>query len=140
MPKVTVTAPIFDNRLIKLGLLKELKNKKYTIFARSIYLQGLFFKNPEQLPNNLEIAGDALLKLINITKKYDLDIANLALLYVRDILEVDSIVIRHENFDQISENLNILKLKPLSRVIRAEILEKFSDLSEKIINPSLWNR
>ena len=65
---IQVPINIFDNRLTKLGLLKELKNKKYTIFDRSIYLQGLFFKNPEQLPNNLEIARDALLKLINITK------------------------------------------------------------------------
>jgi len=131
---------IFDHRFIKTGLLKKLKDHNYTIFARSIYLQGLIFKSPETLPKNLEIAREILMRLHKLCNEYNIDIAKLALLFVRDIPEIDSLVIGAEKVEQVADNLNIIKDDPLDHNLRKQIFEEFSDISEKVINPSLWNK
>jgi len=131
---------IFDHRLIKTGILKKLKDNNYTIFARSIYLQGLFFKLPEALPKNLENAKDLLLRLYKLSSEYNIDIAKLALLFIRDIPEIDSLIIGAEKVEQVADNLKIILEDPLDRDLRQQIYEEFSDISEKIINPSLWTK
>lgn len=137
---IQVPINMFDHRLIKTGLLKKLKEKKYTIFARSIYLQGLFFKSTKNLPRNLEIAKNFLLRLQRLSTEHKIDIAKLALLFIRDRPEIDSIIIGAEKVEQVADNINILKEKPLDHDLQQQIFEEFSDISEKIINPSLWNK
>jgi aryl-alcohol dehydrogenase-like predicted oxidoreductase len=137
---IQVPINIFDHRLIKTGLLRKLKSKKYIIFARSIYLQGLFFITPEKLPKYLESAKKPLFKLKNLINEFNIDIAKLALLFVRDIPEIDSMVIGAEKIDQVAKNLEILNELPLTHEINKVIFEEFTDISEKIINPSLWNK
>lgn len=131
---------IFDHRLIKSGLLKKLNKYGYSIFARSIYLQGLFFLSPEKLPDYLKIAKQPLIKLRDLAKEYRIDIAKLAFLYVRDLPEITSLVIGAENINQLANNLKYLDEKPLSSELSKIIIEEFSDQSDKIINPSLWNK
>ncbi len=136
---IQIPINIFDKRLIESGLLKKLKDQNYIIFARSIYLQGLFFKSPKNLPKYLNIAETPLSKLQKMSNKYNIDIAKIALLFIRDIPEIDSLVIGVEKVEQLADNINILKEEPLDPNLRQEIFEEFSDLPEKIINPSMWN-
>ncbi len=135
---IQIPINIFDQRLIKTGLLEKLKKKEYIIFARSIYLQGLFFIPPEKLPKNLKNAEKPLLKIKNLSNEYNIEIAKLAFLFIRNLPEISSLVIGVENLEQIKENINFLREKPLSGELFERIYEEFSDLSEKIINPSLW--
>ncbi len=137
---IQVPINIFDIRLIESGLLKKLKDHNYIIFARSIYLQGLFFKSLKILPKYLKIAEAPLLALQKMSIKYNIDIANIALLFIRDISEIDSLIIGAEKVEQVADNLNILKEKPLDQNLRQQIFEEFSGMSKKIINPSLWNK
>ncbi len=137
---IQIPINIFDQRLIRNGLLKELKKRGYIIFARSIYLQGLFFISPEKLPKNLKIAKKPLLKLQTIIKEYDIDIDKLTFLFVRDLPEISSLVIGTEKVKQVERNIKILKEQPLLNDIRNRIMEEFSEISERIINPSLWNK
>lgn len=136
---IQVPINIFDRRMITTKLLKKLKQKNYIIFARSIYLQGLFFIPPEKLPKHLEMAKEYLVKLGNIANEYNIDIAKLALLFVRDLPEIDSLVIGAEKVEQLKDNLNIINEDPLDDDLRQLIMEEFSEIPEKIINPSLWN-
>ena len=138
---IQIPINLFNHYMIKTGLLKELKKRGYIIFARSIYLQGLFFIPLEKLPKNLEIAKEPLKKLRNLIKEYpQIDIAKLALLFVRDMPEITSMVIGVEKVEQIAYNIKLLKEEPLPNKIREEILDEFSELSEEIINPSYWNK
>lgn len=130
---------IFDHRLIKTGLLKKLRKENYFIIARSIFLQGLFFKEIKDLPNNLERAKHYLFNLKTITEDYNISINNLALGFVRDLSEINTIIIGIETIDQITENLKIMTEKPLSQELKHRIRDDFSDISEKIINPIYWN-
>ncbi len=135
---IQVPINIFDQRLIQEGLLKRLRRKDYTIFARSIYLQGLFFLDPNNLPTSLKVAKEPLLKLLKISKKHQIDIQKLAFLFIRDLFEISSLIIGIEKLDQLKANLSILNEKSLSTEIYEEIREDFFDLPEKLINPSLW--
>lgn len=132
---------IFDHRLIRKGYLKKLKKKGYIILARSIYLQGLFFLSTEELKEkNLEIAKEPLLRLSNIIDEYKIDIAKLAFLFVRDLPEITGLIIGAEKIEQVENNLKLLNEEPLSNKIYDRIIEDFSDLPEKLINASLWEK
>jgi len=137
---IQVPINIFDQRLIKNGLLKKLKRKGYFIFARSIYLQGLFFLPLEKLPKNIELAKEPLIKLRKLIDEYNIDIAKLAFLFIRDLPEITSLVVGTEKKEQVEENINLLKEKSLPREITQNILEEFSEIPDKVINPSLWNK
>lgn len=131
---------LFDHRFYKKNILKKLKKHNFLIFARSIYLQGLFFLPPDKLPKNLAIAKQYLIKLNKLIKECNLNTASIAFLFVRDIPEIDSMVIGAENIDQIAKNMNFLKEKPLAKELFDRIIDLFSYLPEKLINPSLWNK
>lgn len=135
---IQVPFNLFDHRLIKTGLLKKLEKKKIIIFARSVYLQGLFFKSLNELPQDLRIAKKSLKKLIDITNNYQLDIAELAALFVRDTPEISSMVIGAESIAQVKKNIEILNKNPLNKEIREVILEDFAEVPKKIIDPRLW--
>ncbi len=137
---IQVPISIFDLRLINSGLLKKLKEHNYFIFARSIFLQGLLFKSPNSLPKYLSMAEDPLLTLQNLSNEYNIDIAKIALLFIRDLPEIDSIIIGAEKVQQVQDNLKIFKELSFNQNLRQQIIEEFSDIPEKIINPSLWNR
>ncbi len=137
---IQVPINIFDLRLIETGLLKKLKKQNYLIFARSVYLQGLFFRDPETLPKNLDIAKECLIRLWEISKEFKIKIANIALLFVRDIPEIDSLVIGAEKMEQVEDNLKIIKEDALDHDLHQLIREEFSEIPEIIINPSFWNQ
>lgn len=137
---IQVPINIFDQRLIRSRFLKRIKNRSYFIFARSIFLQGLFFIKPNNLPVNLKIATDLLIKLRHLSEKFNVDIAKLAFLFVRDLPQITSIVVGAETASQVGINLNLLNEKPLSIELNKIITEEFAEISEKIINPSFWNK
>ena len=137
---IQVPVNIFDHRLLKSGFLKKLKSRGYLIFGRSIYLQGLFFISPNDLPKNLKSAKEPLIKLRAIAKEFDIEIDKLALLFVRDQPEITSLIIGAEKLEQLKRNLELFKELALSKEIYTRIINEFSNLSEKIINPQLWNK
>lgn len=137
---IQIPINIFDHRLITTGLLEKLRKNDYIIFARSIYLKGLFFIHPDKLPNYLRNAYEEIIKLRKLVDEYQINIDKLAFLFVRDLPEINSLVIGAETKEQVSKNLELLKEDPLNPEIRNQIFEIFSGLSEKLINPSLWNK
>ena len=44
-----------------------------------------------------------------------------------------------EKLEQLKMNLKLLEEKPLTNELRQIIVEEFSNIPEKIVNPSLWN-
>jgi predicted HD superfamily hydrolase involved in NAD metabolism len=53
---------IFDQRLIACGAVDALKDRGYTVFVRSVFLQGLFFLDPDKLEDPIlqEYAADKI--------------------------------------------------------------------------------
>lgn len=135
---IQIPINIFDHRLIKAGLLDQLKNKSFIVFARSIFLQGLFFLNIDNLPAGLGLAEKPLRQLRELSFQQEINIAEIALTFVRDLPGITSVVIGAETPNQVLEDIGLLQSLPLSSELREEITDLFSNLPAELINPSLW--
>jgi aryl-alcohol dehydrogenase-like predicted oxidoreductase len=129
---------IFDTRLIKNGLIQKLNEFKKTIFARSVFLQGLFFIPANELPVNLKFAKHELVKLQKLSNKFQISILDIVFGFVHQIDEISSIILGVENSSQLNHNLRLLKSKPLSDELLQSLDNDFSNISEKLINPTYW--
>jgi aryl-alcohol dehydrogenase-like predicted oxidoreductase len=129
---------IFDHRLIKTGLLDKLRGRDFIVWARSIFLQGLFFLDAENLPACLEFARKPLRQLKELSAEQGKGIAELALTFVRDIPGITSVVIGAETPGQVRQDVDLMKSPLLSPKVREEIMDIFSNLPLELINPSLW--
>ena len=136
---IQIPINLFDLRLIRMGLLDDLINAKKIIFARSTFLQGLFFLQPNELPQNLSSAKPFLSKLTEISYKYKISIPRLALTFVRDIRGIESMIIGVENEKQLINNIDMLQSAPLPNEVIEEIHRSFNEVPDKIINPSMWS-
>ena len=135
-----IQAPIniFDQRLIKTGLLDQLRGKNFIVFARSVFLQGLFFLDVDNLPPGLALAESPLRQLQRLSRDQQISIAELALSFVRDLPGIASLVIGAESPNQVLEDIGLMKLPLLPSELRAEIMSTFSNLPLELINPTLW--
>lgn len=129
---------ILDHRLIKGGVLKKIKKNRIEIHARSVFLQGLLLLSEEDLSNMFEDALAAVRKLKKIAREYELELRDLALLFVNSIQEVDLIIIGVNNPGQLRENIESLE-KRYDHGVTEEILRRIDYDNEKVLNPALWN-
>ena len=115
----------------------DLLNKKgVEIHVRSVFLQGLYFKNPEQLSNKLLILKPVLSELQNISKQNNLDISELCLDFIRQNRKIDYAVIGVESEDQLRE-VSQVKNCNLNWDIILETLDSYN-IKKELLNPSNW--
>ena len=125
---------IFDRRFEL--LFKTLKNLQVEIHVRSVFLQGLYFLNPDSLPKNLIEFRNPLIELIRISDKYSLTILELALAFVSQNKTIDFYVLGVETSNQLQEIIRAKKRK-----IPLEALDELKTLKLKnynLLNPSNW--
>lgn len=113
-----------------------LKKKGVEIHVRSVFLQGLYFKNPEQLSNKLSILKSVLSELQNISKQNNLDISELCLDFIRQNCKIDYAVIGVESEDQLRE-VSQVKNCNLNWGIILETLDSYN-IKKELLNPSNW--
>lgn len=121
----------FEN---KLAVLKQLGTE---IHVRSVFLQGLYFMNPKQLPPKLQPLTAALKELQAICTAYNLTVGDVALNYVIENPNVDKVVMGVETVAQLQQNLATVynwKSNPdvFSRINAIEIKDK------TLLNPVNW--
>ena len=115
-----------------------LKNKGVEIHIRSIFLQGLYFKNINRLSKPLLELSKPLLELQLICKKYSISILELALGYVAHDLRIDFGTVGIETPNQLKEIIIASKTK-LSKGIIEEV-RKIEIKEKKLLNPSYWKK
>lgn len=113
---------ILNNKFFANGLLKMLKEKNIIIQARSIFFQGLLFKKDNFIKSKNKKLYNLIKKLKIISKKNNTSLAELSLLFVNSIQEIDKIVIGVNNSVDLKNNIKICK-KNLPKKILDEILD-----------------
>lgn len=132
---------IFDWEQIVNGGIKKLADSNMMVFARSVYLQGLIFQNPETLSPKMDYCKEPLEKFHVLCKRYELSPAEMALSFVLSLDGIHSLVLGSEKVEQVEENTNLM-----NRTIRfndeqmAEIRELFETIDKRVTNPSVWNK
>ncbi len=75
------------------------------IYIRSVFLQGLFFLAPEKIPTKLQSLKPVLNALREIGHDYKVSMRELALLFVKNIVTAEGIILGVENTEQLKENI-----------------------------------
>ena len=136
---IQIPMNIMDHRLINSGSLKKLKAANIIVFARSVFLQGLFFLRPEELAGNLK-GTEKLIRQVNLLAENEgISVAQLALLYIRDMEGITSLVLGAETQEQVRENIKLMDAPSIKENTRNKIREVFAGVPEEILNPRLWN-
>lgn len=111
--------------------LKDLHNKGVEIHVRSTFLQGLFFKDRNNLPVKLQPLKDSLLELDQCAVALNLSVAELALSYNLQNPYLSGVLIGVDNVEQLRTNIRSISDKKFD--VQINIKEK------ELLNPVNWN-
>jgi len=125
---------ILDQRLVKGGQLKKLKQHGVEIHARSVFLQGLLLMELEQIPAWFSPIRPILNNVRQEAKAQNVSLLQLALRFVLSIEEIDKVVIGVNNVSQLAE-----VIAATSDDINIYDYESMSVKEERFLNPSNWN-
>ena len=122
---------IFDRQLIDRGYINKLIEKDIHLFVRSVFLQGLFFINPD-LNTDPDIEKYALkfIRLLNCyAKEENLSIAEFAISYIRDISGITSLVLGADNKEQVIENIKYINAPAISEKTKILIEKELAGIN-----------
>ena len=130
-----VPMSVFDQKLIHKGYIKKLKERNIAVFVRSVFLQGVFFLEPEKITDPLlvEYAKPYIEILRNYCKAENMSIAEFAISYIRDTEGVTSLVLGADTKEQVMENIKYINAPAISEKTRMELSEKFKEVNIKKI-------
>lgn len=136
---IQIPYSVFDTRFEK--SLEKAKKRKIEVHARSVYLQGLVFKDPDQLENDFKEVKKSLIKLRNISAEAKLSIGAICLNFVYLNPKIDKIVIGVDSLAQLKENVEDLSRRNQNKVKKIlKKLQKLSVVSEREILPINWGK
>lgn len=123
-----VPMSIFDQRLIASGTVDKLSDRDYTVFVRSVFLQGLFFLDPDKLddPILVEHAVPKIRLLREIAASEGMTVAQLAIAFMRDTAGVTSLVLGADTPEQVRDNIAYFDAPSLSADVMKKLRDEFS--------------
>ncbi len=132
---IQIPINIFDQRLIKSRSLKALRDAGVEIHARSAFLQGLVFLDPDNIPDKLKNIGPTLKKFHAWVKENNITPAQGALMFLVDQPEIDRIICGVNTKAQLQELTNALATMPK---IDTGIFPSLAVDDISLIDPTKW--
>ena len=133
---IQVPFNLLDNETRRGKVLKLAKKKNIKIFSRSTFLQGLFFKQLNSFPSNLNPLKKYIKKIKNIQASSQTDINSIALNYCLSKKYIHKVLIGVESLSQLKKNLNDINNNNLD--FKTEI-DKMIVKETSLLNPTNWN-
>lgn len=127
---------LFDNFSQRGELILKAKATGKIIQVRSIFLQGLFFIEPNSLKGNTVGLQEELNLLHDIAKDYSISVSDLCIQYVCHYQEIDNILIGVDTLEQLKSNIN-----SSSNSITADIINRINKIHVKntsLLYPYNW--
>ncbi|MDH4473106.1 MAG: aldo/keto reductase [Fluviicola sp.] len=116
---------------------EQLKALKVEIHTRSSFLQGLYFKSPNELPAVLQPLKPALMQLHRLVRESAFDMETVALNFVINNPLIDQVVIGVETVSQLENNLRATMASvpdSLFDELKAIVVE-----APHLLNPAIWH-
>ena len=126
---------IFDNATKRKEIFLKAIDNNIKVYARSIFLQGLFFMDRNKIPDQFKLLKINLDYLNSLKDRYNIDIATLALKYVIEKKYIDHVLIGVDNLKQLKENLLIIDN---SDTIPHDLIDKIDVKDDLLLNPTNW--
>lgn len=138
---VQIPFNVFDcERWLQDALIDEALSSGIELFARSIYLQGAIFKEPDARELNALGLGEAVETLRGIASEHNSDLARLACDFLKDIPAITGIVLGSESPIQVKENAELISLPSIwSAEDRTRMRAVTNHLEQYSIDPRMWS-
>lgn len=130
---VQLPVSVFDQRLIASGHLKKLKALDVEVHARSVFLQGLLLMAPQSIPAFFSPIMGLIGRWHDATRAQSMSPAEAALSFIRDLPEVDTVLVGVESTSQFDEILRSFSIE------RTFIGDGLSCDDARFLNPGLWS-
>jgi len=133
---IQIPMNILDTRLYWCGVLGKLIGQDIEIHVRSAFLQGLFYLSKIDLEESFNDVIPYLEKLKLISAESGITLAELSLLWLVGLKEVDKVIIGVDNVTQLK-----MHLETLAKNVAPSVFEEALSVcyeNENILNPSLW--
>ena len=127
---------VLDCSAQKVELLKKAKQSGKKIYARSIFLQGLFLKEVTSLPPRLQPLQAALYGVNQLAKESQLTVEELCLGYVLSHEYIDKVLIGVDSIEQLNINLQSTG-KEIGLGVEGA-LKQLVVADRSLLNPTNW--
>jgi len=131
---------VFDNRLAESGLSKKCENKDILVFLRSVFLQGLIFRNPNTLPAYFRPILSKLHGFRSLSKEAGVSPSHLALAYVLQTVRAAKVIVGCRNVSHIEELSDIIEAAPVNNEMINRMRVLGNEMDVAMIDPRLWPR
>ncbi len=105
------------------------------IFARSVFLQGLFFSSESNFPKKLLPLKKYIGNLQSYCEKNNIGLNELALNYVTKNSSIDQVIVGVDNLSQLVNNI---KISISTHNIQKSFTDRINVNEESLLNPSNW--
>jgi aryl-alcohol dehydrogenase-like predicted oxidoreductase len=116
---------------------KDLKRKNVEIHVRSVFLQGLFFKNPDDLPKKIFPLSPYLKGVATFCKERNISIEELALNAVIHNKYIDGVLIGVDNLAQLMKNIE--SILPEYTFDMKDFVDSITIKEKDLLKPINWN-
>lgn len=133
---IQVPFNLLDNEYRRGKILRKVKNKGIEVQVRSVFLQGLFFMNNENIPLNLSNLKPELNILRSLALENNLSMSQMALGYVLSKPYIDKVLIGVDSLDQLKSNIEVSNL-----ILEKNLILNIDSIISKfpfLLNPSNW--
>lgn len=127
---------LLDNNFQRAHLISQAKSKGIEIHTRSAFLQGLFFKDADQLSGNLVSLKSYLNRIKIIAQQIHSDLKTLALNYCVAQKNIDFVLIGVDVVGQLTENIASINQSVDSSVY--DQIDTLQVMETDMLNPSNW--
>lgn len=136
---VQIPMNLFDWRQVDCGGYKKLVESGMMIFVRSIYLQGLIFRDSAKLEDDMQFCRETLEKFEGFCEKFGMSRIQLALSYAVSMPGITSLVLGSETAAQVADNASLMRsVTKLTDEQMEELHVAFGNTSERVLNPNKW--
>jgi aryl-alcohol dehydrogenase-like predicted oxidoreductase len=127
-----------DNHNLRGNVLAYLKSKGIETHTRSVFLQGLFFMDFNNLPKKLNPLQKYLKHLDELAKEYRITKESLALQYAIDKDYIDGVLIGVDTLAQLKRNVVSIN-SDIPKEVFSEI-DKINFEEVELLNPATWHQ
>jgi len=133
---VQIPYNLFDNRLLWKKMFIEAKRRGVVVHVRSIFLQGLFFRDTNTFPSTLKPLVAPIKQVKQIASSKKLDLGAICMQYAINQQEIDGVLFGVESCEQLCENITNLD-NVIDESIYKEI-EKIPLQDHSLLKPTNW--
>jgi aryl-alcohol dehydrogenase-like predicted oxidoreductase len=135
---IQVPLNILNKSFLDENIIKKLKKKSIRILGRSIFLQGLFYKDKKFVFKKFKNVKKKYMQLLKIASHEKMTLGELSLVWANHLKEIDNIILGVDNLPHLKKNLDSLK-KRISKE-SYNLIKKINLENNKITKPYLWKK